>query len=110
MGIYDVIIIGGGPAGLSAATWLGRCRRNVLLCTADLPRNYASRAMHGFLTRDGIQPRELLRIGREQLQPYSTVELREIEVTAIEICFPESACESIDKSIRFEVTLAGGSR
>ncbi len=79
--MFDVIIVGAGPAGLSAALILGRCRRNVLVCDAGHPRNTASRALHGFLTRDGIEPADLLRIGREQLRPYTTVHLRADEVT-----------------------------
>lgn len=62
--------MGGGPAGLSAALILARCRREILLCDSGHPRNAASHAMHGFLSRDGIDPADLLRIGREQLQPY----------------------------------------
>ena len=80
--VLDVIIVGAGPAGLSAALVLGRCGRDVLVLDAGLPRNAASRALHGFLTRDGIEPAELLRIGREQLGQYSTVALRQGEVTA----------------------------
>ena len=79
--IFDVIIVGAGPAGLSAALILGRCRRNVLVFDAGHPRNSASRALHGYLTRDGIEPADLLRIGREQLSPYTTVHLRSDEVT-----------------------------
>ena len=79
--MYDVIIVGGGPAGLSAALILGRCRRNVLVCDSGRPRNAVSRSLHGYLTRDGIAPADLLRIGREQLRPYTTVHLRSVEVT-----------------------------
>jgi thioredoxin reductase len=60
--MVEVIIVGGGPAGLSAALVLGRCRRNVLLFDAGQPRNAASHALHGFLSRDGINPLELLEI------------------------------------------------
>ncbi|MEO8347758.1 MAG: NAD(P)/FAD-dependent oxidoreductase [Acidobacteriota bacterium] len=73
---YDAVIVGGGPAGLSAALILGRSRRRVLLCDAGRPRNAASHALHGFLTRDGISPAELLRIGRRQLKPYGVEVLR----------------------------------
>src|SRR5687767_3802776 len=70
---FDAVTVGGGPAGLSAALVLGRCRRRVLLCDDGHPRNARSRALHGFLTRDGIAPSEMLSIGREQLRAYPTV-------------------------------------
>lgn len=97
--MYDVIIVGAGPAGLSAALILGRSRRRVLVCDTGKPRNAASRAMHGYLTRDGIPPREFLRIAREQLTQYDTIELRDIEVTR---------AECIDQ--RFQVTLGDATR
>jgi thioredoxin reductase len=78
--VYDVVIVGGGPAGLSAALVLGRCRRMVLLCDDGRYRNEAARALHGFLTRDGVHPAELRRIGREQLEKYE-VEYRAVRVT-----------------------------
>jgi thioredoxin reductase len=75
---YDVIIVGAGPAGLSAALILGRCRRTVLLCDSGKPRNWASQALHGYLTRDGIEPAEFRAIGRRELEKYETVEVRDI--------------------------------
>ncbi len=81
---YDAVIVGGGPAGLSAALILGRCRRRVLICDLGKPRNFASHALHGFLTRDGIEPAELLRIGREQLEQYGVeMILREVTDAAV---------------------------
>ncbi len=75
----DVIIIGAGPAGLSAALILGRIRRRVLVIDSREPRNAASATSHSFFTQDGTPPLELLRIGREQLRPYG-VEVLDAEV------------------------------
>jgi thioredoxin reductase len=74
--LYDVIIVGGGPAGLSAALVLGRCRRKVLVCDAGNPRNAASTAMHGFLSQDGIDPAEFLALARKEVAGYG-VEIRD---------------------------------
>lgn len=82
--MFDVVIVGAGPAGMSAALVLGRCRRHVLLCDNGHPRNEASAALHGYLTRDGIPPSEFLRIGRQELAKYETVEVRDVTVTAAE--------------------------
>jgi thioredoxin reductase len=78
--MWDVIIVGAGPAGLNAALVLGRCRRRLLVCDTGKPRNATSRGLNGFLTRDGITPQEFLAIGREQLRKYPTIEFRPIEV------------------------------
>ena len=67
---FDAIVIGGGPAGLSAALALGRSCRRVLVAADGPPRNAPAPAAHNVLTRDGTPPAELVRIGREQLAPY----------------------------------------
>ena len=74
----DVVVVGGGPAGLSAALILGRMRRRVLLLDTDAPANAVSKAMHGFLSRDGTPPAEVRRVAVEQLEPYETVERRTV--------------------------------
>jgi thioredoxin reductase len=66
----DVLVVGGGPAGLSAALTLGRSRRSVLVVDDGRPRNAPAAAMHGFLTRDGTPPAILLALGREEVARY----------------------------------------
>ena len=80
---YDVLIIGAGSAGLSAALTLGRCLRRVLVADGGPPRNENSPAVHGFLTRDGIRPAELLRLGHDQLLPYETVAVQCLQVDSL---------------------------
>ena len=81
--IHDVLIIGGGPAGLSAALALGRARRRVLVIDGAPRRNAAATHVYNFLTRDGTPPAELRAIARAQLAAYPTVEVRDVAVTAI---------------------------
>ena len=79
----DVVVVGGGPAGLSAALMLGRCRRSVVVCDDGRPRNRVSRALHGYLSRDGTPPSELVRIGRGEAEAYG-VEHRHGRVVRVE--------------------------
>lgn len=94
---YDVVIVGGGAAGLSAALVLGRCRRRVLICDAGAPRNAVARATHSYLTRDGTPPLQLLAIGRDELAAYAIEQWRGEVITA-----EKSAGEG------FTITLADG--
>jgi thioredoxin reductase len=95
---WDAIIVGGGPAGLSAALVLGRCRRSVLVCDAGHPRNERALEMHAFPTREGLPPQEFLQILRDELQRYPSVQLWLDEtVTAARKC-----------SHDFSVTLGSG--
>jgi thioredoxin reductase len=80
--MFDVIVIGGGPAGLSAALMLGRCRRRVLVCDAGQPRNRRSRALHGYLTRDGVAPGAFNEMGRRELGKYG-IKFRRITATGV---------------------------
>src|SRR4051812_24735287 len=96
--MYDALIVGAGPAGLSAALVLGRCRRRVLVCDAGEPRNARSRELHCFLTRHGTPPGEFLDMARDELRPYS-VALESTEV---------HRAVRIDGG--FELTLASGER
>jgi thioredoxin reductase len=92
---YDVAVIGGGPAGLSAALNLVRARRRVLLIDGNRPRNSATLLSHGFMTRDGISPLELRKLGRDEFLGYEGAEHRmtmATSIAAVEGGF-EIACE-----------------
>ena len=80
---FDVVIVGGGVAGLSAALVLGRCRRSVLVCDSGQPRNRASTAVHCLLGHEGIAPSDLLRSGYLEIKRYDTVTFLAERVTAI---------------------------
>lgn len=79
---YDVAVIGGGPAGLSGALMLGRSRRSVVLVDAGEPRNAPAAAVHGFFSRDGTPPAELLATGRQEVAAYG-VRLIDSSVTGV---------------------------
>lgn len=97
---YDVVIAGAGPAGLSAALILARACRRVLLADTGTPRSWASKEMHGFLTRDGISPSEFRALAHRELRRYRTVTFLKAEATV--------ARRQVDG--RFRVTLGKGLR
>lgn len=96
----DVLVVGGGPAGLSAATVLARSRRSVVVVDAGEPRNAAADGVHAFLGHDGLPPGELLARGRHELATYGG---RVVAGTAVDAVAPEGAD-------RVTVTCADGSR
>jgi thioredoxin reductase len=99
MSDVDVVVVGGGAAGLSGALVLSRARRRVLVIDAGHPRNAPAAHMHGFLSRDGTPPSELLRIGREEVQAYGG----EVRAGTVSRLAPEGLSG-------FDVLLADGQR
>jgi len=97
MNEYDVVVIGGGATGLSAALVLSRARRMVAVVDAGMPRNAPASHMHGFLSRDGFPPHDLLAAGREEVRRYGG---DIIDETVTEV--PRGAGPG------FQVLLAGG--
>src|SRR5688572_27191453 len=81
--VYDVVVVGGGAAGLSAALVLGRARRRVAVVDGGAPRNAPATHMQGFLSRDGTPPAELLALGRAEVARYG-VEVVHGHVVAVE--------------------------
>ncbi|WP_336760270.1 NAD(P)/FAD-dependent oxidoreductase [Paenibacillus sp. USHLN196] len=84
--LLDVLIIGGGPAGLNAALVLGRARKNVVVIDDETPRNWVTRETHGFVTRDGASPREFRKAAKEQIAAYPSVQFASDTATAITGC------------------------
>jgi thioredoxin reductase len=80
---YDVVVVGGGPAGLSAALVLLRARRTVVVVDAGAPRNAPAAHLHGFLSRDGLPPGQLLAAGRSEVSGYGGL-LLDDTVVAVE--------------------------
>ncbi|MFJ4029480.1 NAD(P)/FAD-dependent oxidoreductase [Paenarthrobacter sp. NPDC089989] len=100
---YDVVVIGGGAAGLSAAVTLGRALRPVLVIDAGEPRNAPAAGVHGFLSRDGMSPLELLAVGREEVRKYGGSIVEGTAVAARSTAEPGPGAEPA-----FEVELADG--
>ncbi len=93
---WDVVVIGAGPAGLSAAQMLGRAQRRTLVIDAGMPRNRFAAHMHGVLGQDGRPPRELLAQGRREVEAYG-VEVRSASVARVD-----------DRGAHLDVVLEGG--
>ena len=83
---YETLILGGGPAGLSAALVLGRCVRRVLVLDSGRYRNARSTALHCYLGHDGIVPVALRDQSREQLERYDTITLVDATVVNVSRC------------------------
>ena len=98
---FDVVVVGGGASGLSAALTLARARRSVLIVDAGAPRNAAAEGVHGYLGQEGVAPAELLRRGRDEVTRYGGTFERGT-VTALRPLPQEQ------ERIRFEVRLEGG--
>ncbi|MFT7898961.1 NAD(P)/FAD-dependent oxidoreductase [Tenacibaculum ascidiaceicola] len=80
---YEVIIIGGGPAGMSAALVLGRSRIKTLVLNTESPRNNITTHSHGFLTQDGKHPSEIFRIAKQQLTKYTSVDYKKEKAVSV---------------------------
>lgn len=96
---YDVVVVGGGPAGLQAALTLGRMHRSVLVFDSGRYRNDPASHLHNFVTRDGTPPAEFRALAHAELDGYDTVSRRSVTVTSVE-----------PAGDGFTVALADGSR
>jgi thioredoxin reductase len=114
---YDVVIVGGGAAGLSGALTLARARRSVLVIDAGEQRNLPAAGAHGFLTREGIKPSEIVRLGRSEVEMYGGTVIDGRVTSAVQLLDDGGTTGSSDArsihnpdaaSARFAVTLDDG--
>lgn len=98
---YDVVVIGGGAAGLSAAMVLSRAQRTVLVVDGGEPRNAPASHMHGYLSRDGMAPAELLAVGRDEVAGYGG------EVVPGRVLTARRADESFELTLSDRTTVRG---
>jgi thioredoxin reductase len=84
MNVLDCVVIGAGPAGMSAALMLGRARRNIAIFDDGTNRNRVSHESHGFITRDGISPQMFKELGMHDLLKYANISYFKARVTEIE--------------------------
>jgi thioredoxin reductase len=108
---YDVIVIGGGPAGLSGAVALGRALRSVLVIDSGAPRNAPAEGIHNFLTRDGMTPAEFRAAGRAEVERYGG-RIVDAEVAAVLKPEPgpaDGVANPSPSAAAFVVTLSDGS-
>lgn len=97
---YDALIIGGGPAGLSAALAMGRIVRTALVCDDSRPRNAPSEHLNNFPTRDGIHPEKWRQEARQNLEKYQTIDFFDGSVLSV----------SKDGEARFTAELSSGTK
>lgn len=108
--LHDAVVVGGGAAGLAAATWLARYRRSVVLVDSGDYRAAAVEVSHGYLGRDPQSPLDLLATGREQLGRYATARYRKGVVVAAERVGEEFLlrCEDGQQLRALRIVLATG--
>ena len=98
----DVVVIGGGAAGLNGAMMLGRSRRSVVVIDSGTPRNAPAEGVHGLLGHDGTPPGDLLKVGRDEVRRYGG------RIVTGEVTAAAPAAPSAEGDLRFTVTLADG--
>ena len=111
--LHDCVVVGGGPAGLAAATWLGRYRRAVVVVDSGDYRAASVETSHGYLAREGHRPMEFLETAREQLLRYETVHRVEASVRSARRCDDgtfELSCSDGQTLRALRVVLATGVR